>query len=64
MANRKEVPAGFLLRVHTVFFFCFFLEGVEWGVGGRGLQGSKNSYPNPKRPVNVLRGTDPDPYFI
>ncbi len=21
-------------------------------------------YPNPKRPVNVLRGTDPDPYFI
>ncbi len=30
----------------------------------RGLHGSKNSYPNPKRPVNVLRGTDPDPYFI
>ncbi len=33
-------------------------------VQSRGLHGSKNSYPNPKRPVNVLRGTDPDPYFI
>ncbi len=30
----------------------------------RGLHGSKNSYPNPKRPVNMLHGTDPDPYFI
>ncbi len=28
----------------------------------RGLHGSKNSYP--KRPVNMLHGTDPDPYFI
>ncbi len=34
------------------------------GVLIRGLHGSKNSYPSPKRPVNVLRGTDPDPYFI
>ncbi len=30
----------------------------------RGLHGSKNSYPNPKRPINMLHGTDPDPYFI
>ncbi len=30
----------------------------------RGLHGSKNSYPNPMRPVNMLHGTDPDPYFI
>ncbi len=30
----------------------------------RGLHGSQNSYPNPKRPVNMLHGTDPDPYFI
>ncbi len=35
-----------------------------WGVQSRGLHGSKNSYPNPKRPVNMLHGTDPDPYFI
>ncbi len=30
----------------------------------RGLHGSKNLYPNPKRPVNMAHGTDPDPYFI
>ncbi len=33
-------------------------------VRSRGLHRSKNSYPNPKRPVNVLHGTEPDPYFI
>ncbi len=33
-------------------------------VYSRGLHGSQNSYPNPKRPVNMLHGTDPDPYFI
>ncbi len=43
----------------TVVDKCFQL--LLWG---RGLHGSKNSYPNPKRPVNVLCGTDPDPYFI
>ncbi len=32
------------------------------GACSRGLHGSKNS--NPKRPVNMLHGTDPDPYFI
>ncbi len=38
----------------------------EWELelSTRGLHGSKNSYPNPKRPVNMLHGTDPDPYFI
>ncbi len=34
------------------------------GAQSRGLHGSKNSYPNPKRPVNMPHGTDPDPYFI
>ncbi len=33
-------------------------------VTSRGLHGSNNSYPNPKRPVNMLHGTDPEPYFI
>ncbi len=36
----------------------------EYAVQGRGLHGSKNSYPNPKRPVNMLHGTDLDPCFI
>ncbi len=35
-----------------------------YGADSRGLHGSKNSYPNPKRPVNMPHGTDPDPYFI
>ncbi len=26
--------------------------------------GPKIRTPNPKRPVNMLHGTDPDPYFI
>ncbi len=30
----------------------------------RGLHGSKNSYPNPKRPVNMPHGTDADPTII
>ncbi len=30
----------------------------------RGLHESKNLYPNPKRPLNMLHGTDPDPCFI
>ncbi len=33
----------------------------NWTIG---LHGSQNSYSNPKRPVNMLHGTDPDPYFI
>ncbi len=33
-------------------------------LGCRGLHGSQNLYPNPKRPVNMLHGTDLDPYFI
>ncbi len=37
---------------------------IHFHVWTRGLHGSKNSYPNPKRPVNMLHGTDPDPYFI
>ncbi len=48
--------------------FAFHLEIKVPESGGRvesrGLHGSKNSYPNPKRPVNMLHGTDPDPYFI
>ncbi len=37
---------------------------VDWTLHSRGLHGSKNLYPNPKRPVNVLHGTDPDPTII
>ncbi len=47
--------------------YTFIQQGcskVYTVVGIRGIHGSQNSYPNPKRPVNMLHGTDPDPYFI
>ncbi len=50
------------IRCVSIYYF----NVTDWRLDHqcRGLHGSKNSYPNPKRPVNVLRGTDPDPYFI
>ncbi len=44
-----------LLRVQTELRRYYRVEVIH---------GSQNSYPNPKRPVNMLHGTDPDPYFI
>jgi len=38
--------------------------GIRCPLWSRGLHVSNNLYPNPKRPVNMLHGTDPDPYFI
>ncbi len=48
--NKAQFDAGF---THGLIL----KDGV---VPARGLHGSKNT----KRPINVLRGTDPDPYFI
>ncbi len=43
---------------------CSRLPGDFRALYARGLHGSQNSYPNPKRPIKMLLGTDPDPYFI
>ncbi len=57
--NDKDIAQNNLKhsRIHTT---AIMIKAQR----NRSIYGSKNSSPNPKRPVNMLDGTDPDPYFI
>ncbi len=60
----KSYLFSFQIMYKSQFQKCTLMTGFV--VQGRGLHGSKNSLEpkNPKRPVNMLHGTDPEPYFI